>query len=170
MNDSLSIRGRFLKGERIIITSGKHQFLAFALFLGGLFFLIGSICMCINIYKFEIFTFLLITISISILSILLFYYSILLVDLGMKKNTLYISHFFTCSRIIDIEQIGKICKVSILGLHFVYVHYRCEGKQRKSLFIKNSKRESLKKLQLMLDEYEKMKSEPIRSDVSLERK
>lgn len=154
MNDGLSIRGRYLKGERITITSGRHQFLAFTFFMLGFIMLVSASWMILAIDEFSSLT-IGIIVTLYVLSFIFTYNSLLIIDLGIKKDTVFISHFFTSSRIIGIEEIKRVRTFKVLGINMIYIVYSCQKKCRKCLFIQNSKRNNLKKIQLLIDEYEK---------------
>lgn len=153
MNDGLSIKGRFLKGERITLTSGKHQFLAFVFFMLGIILTLVGAWLILKMDHVSIF-FLIIVSVIFTLSFLFVYHSILLTDLGIKKDTLYISHFFTSCKVIGLDEIYKIRHFKLFGLNFIYLNYSCQKSCKKCLIIRNSSRDNLKKIQILLDEYE----------------
>lgn len=153
MQKGLSVRDIFLKGERITITSGKHQFLAFILFLFGSLALVALVTISFLASIIGLFISILLIVILLFLAIIAVYHSFLISDLAIKKDTVYISHFFTTSRIIGIEDVQKIHQFKMINLNFLYIDYTCGEKQRRSLIIKNSSHSNLEKLHLLLDEF-----------------
>jgi len=136
MVDHFTIEQKFKKGERIVITSGFEQFLAFGLFI--IAFLLSGSCFCIDKVLpdwIPIPIWLIMTVFL-VIGVILFITSFRLADIGVKRELLLIKHFFTSCRILAKKDIQKVRVFHFLNLQIVYIRYQYKNRSRRTFFIK----------------------------------
>lgn len=126
------------KGEKITITSGRHQYLAFFIFLLsiGIFGL--------GIYYSDLVSSFLGVLSpigyysvLAIFSLILCLVSFKLADVGVRKDIIFINYFFLPCRVLAINEISKIRSFSIFGVFITTIKYEYGDSKKHALFFRN---------------------------------
>lgn len=149
-NETL-LQNRLSKGEKIAVTSGTHQYLAFFLFILTLAILFTGLY-----FNQVILDFIpvglpgLITGLISI-CLLLLLLSIRIADIGVRKDIVFINHFFIPCRVISVGELVNIKSISLLSNVFTFIRYDYNGSKKRAMFIKRRRKHNKKVIELLQD-------------------
>lgn len=150
---TFSTEVRFLKGEKVDVTSGRQQYWALFLLLLSIVLLTLSIYCNIKFYGVVgVMSCYLINI-VALFSILLtFILSLRMVDLGLKNDTLFVHHYFSVARIMDLDEVKEIRSGNFLGLHFLFIRYNYGDKFRKAIVIQRNRASKMNCVYLLLNQ------------------
>lgn len=149
-NETL-LQNRLSKGEKIAVTSGTHQYLAFFLFILTLAILFIGLYFNQGIRDFISVGLPGLITGLALICLLLLFLSIRIADIGIRKDVVFINHFFIPCRVISIEDLASIKSVSFLKNVFTFIRYDYNGSKKQAMFIKRRRKHNKKVIELLQD-------------------
>jgi|GEM_PF-2446819 len=149
-NETL-LQNRLSKGEKIAITSGTHQYLAFFLFILTLAILFSGLYFNQVILDFIPVGLPGLITGLALVCLLLLFLSIRIADIGIRKDIVFINHFFIPCRVISVEELVNIKSISFLNNVFTFIRYDYNGSTKRAMFIKRRRKHNKKVIELLQD-------------------